>query len=71
MTPWKPDWGLSGDALVTGVPSAIAAVWIASGRLRAPGVNAPESVVEPEAFFREMAARGAETRMAVERSVTG
>jgi hypothetical protein len=46
-------------------------VWIASGRLRAPGVNAPESVVEPEAFFREMAARGAETKMAVERSVTG
>ncbi len=71
ITPGKPEWGLSGDALVTGVPSAIAAVWIASGRLRAPGVNAPESVVEPEAFFREMAARGAETRMAVERSVTG
>ena len=71
MTPGKPDWGLSGDALVTGVPSAIAAGWIASGRLRAPGVNAPESAVEPEAFFREMAARGAETKMAVERSVAG
>ena len=71
ICPGKPDWGLSGDALVTGVPSAIAAVWIASGRLRAPGVNAPESVVEPEAFFREMAARGAETRMSVERTVAG
>jgi saccharopine dehydrogenase (NAD+, L-lysine-forming) len=71
ICPGKPDWGLSGDALVTGVPSAIAAVSIASGRLRAPGVNAPESVVEPEAFFGEMAARGAQTKMSVERTVAG
>ena len=71
ICPGKPDWGLSGDALVTGVPSAIVAVSIASGRLRAPGVNAPESVVEPEAFFQEMGARGAQTKMSVERTVAG
>jgi len=71
ITPGKPEWGLSGDALVTGVPSAIAAVWIASGRLGAPGVNGPEAVVEPEAFFAEMAARGARTRMSIERTVAG
>lgn len=64
-----PRWGLDPGSVMTGVPPSIVAGWIARGDLHAPGVHAPESVVEPEPFFRELAARNIRTRVAVERDL--
>lgn len=62
-----PRWGLDPGSVMTGVPAAICAAWIAAGELRAPGVNAPESVVNPDDLFRELAARDIRTSVSVER----
>jgi saccharopine dehydrogenase-like NADP-dependent oxidoreductase len=40
-------------ALPTGVAPAIAAIWLAEGRIP-PGVYPPEAVLDPLAFFKEM-----------------
>ena len=40
-------------ALPTGVAPAIAAIWLAAGRIE-PGVHPPEAVIEPEPFFKEL-----------------
>jgi len=64
-------WGIDGGALVTGMPPSIVAAWIAEGRLRAPGVQAPELAVEPEPFFEELRRRGIETSYSLERPLGG
>jgi saccharopine dehydrogenase (NAD+, L-lysine-forming) len=64
-----PRWGLDPGSVMTGIPPAIVAAWIAKGDLRAPGVHAPESVVEPDPFFRELDQRNIGTRIAVERGL--
>ena len=56
-------WGISGSKLMVASPPAIVARWLADGRLREPGVWAPEQVVDGEAFFKEMAARGVTTTL--------
>lgn len=62
-TGWSEDTpGSISPRLVSAAP-AIVARWIAEGRLRKPGVWAPEAAVEPESFFREMAARGFTTSL--------
>lgn len=65
----QPRWGVDPGSVMTGVPPAIATAWIVGGKLTAPGVHAPESVLAPEPFFAELAARGIRTSVAVERSV--
>ncbi len=40
-------------ALPTGVAPAIAAIWLAEGRID-PGVYPPEAVLDPETFFKEL-----------------
>lgn len=62
-------WGVDPGSLMTGVSPAIVAASIAKGELRSPGVHAPESVVDPGPFFRELAARGVGTRIAVEHNL--
>lgn len=48
-----------GPDIDTGAPPSIVALWIVSGRLPVrPGVFAPEEVVPPAPFFRELARRG-------------
>lgn len=48
-----------GPDIDTGAPASIAALWIASGRLPVrPGVFAPEEVIPPAPFFRELERRG-------------
>jgi saccharopine dehydrogenase-like NADP-dependent oxidoreductase len=42
-------------ALPTGIIPAIAAIWLAEGRIR-PGVYPPELALDPEPFFRELEA---------------
>lgn len=62
-TGWSDDTpGSISPRLVSAAP-AIVARWMADGRLRKPGVWAPETAVDPEQFFREMAARGFQTSL--------
>jgi len=42
---------------ITGVPAAIGAAWLASGRLQARGAFAPEGCLEPDPFFAELGRR--------------
>ncbi|HEY0704450.1 MAG TPA: saccharopine dehydrogenase C-terminal domain-containing protein [Candidatus Acidoferrales bacterium] len=49
---------LSAVARDTGFPAAIAAVMHGRGEIPGTGVQAPENVVPPEAFFRELKKRG-------------
>jgi hypothetical protein len=51
-------------ALPTGVAPAIAAIWLANGRIQ-PGVHPPEIAIEPEPFFDELKARNIFTQVTV------
>lgn len=63
-TGWPhPQWGVSGGTLLVGVPPAVIARWLADGRLKRPGVWAPEQVIEPRPFFDELAQRGFTTSL--------
>jgi saccharopine dehydrogenase-like NADP-dependent oxidoreductase len=59
----RPEWGISGGTLLVAAPPAIVARWLASGRLRRPGVWPPEQAVEPQPFFDELTRRGFTTRL--------
>lgn len=50
-------------ALPTGVAPAIAAIWLAEGRIP-PGVHPPEAVIDPEPFFKELKLRQIMTNVA-------
>jgi saccharopine dehydrogenase-like NADP-dependent oxidoreductase len=52
------EWVIDGGAVGTGTPPAIAAAWIAEGRIKARGVVPPEIAVDPLPFFRELGAKG-------------
>lgn len=51
-------------ALPTGVAPAIAAVWLAEGRIQ-PGIYPPEAALDPEPFFDELKQRDIFTQVAV------
>lgn len=55
-------------ALPTGVAPAIAAVWLAEGRIT-PGVFPPEIALDPEPFFRELEEREIVTQVSVTRKI--
>jgi len=55
-------------ALPTGAAPAIAAIWLAEGRV-APGVYPPEASIDPEPFFKELEQRGVFTRVTVTKKV--
>jgi len=59
-------WGMSGSKLMVASPPAVVARWLASGRLRKPGVWAPEQVVDGDAFFADLAERGVGTSLTEE-----
>lgn len=40
---------------LTGIPAVIAAAMLACGEIKQPGVHAPEGVIDPEPFFKELA----------------
>jgi saccharopine dehydrogenase-like NADP-dependent oxidoreductase len=57
-------WQLEAGAVITGVPLAVAGMWLAEGRLRGQsGVFAPEQIVPPEPFFAALAERGIQTTL--------
>lgn len=51
-------------SLPTGVAPAIAAIWLADGVVE-PGVHAPEAVLDPDPFFKELEQRGIFTKVSV------
>ena len=55
-------------ALPTGVAPAIAAIWLAEGRVE-PGVHAPEASLDPEDFFKELERREIYTNATVTQAV--
>jgi saccharopine dehydrogenase (NAD+, L-lysine-forming) len=55
-------------ALPTGVAPAIAAVWLAEGRIDS-GVYAPEAALDPEPFFKELEQREIYTKVSVSHMV--
>ena len=55
-------------ALPTGVAPAIAAIWLAEGRVN-PGVHAPEASLDPEDFFKELDQREIYTKATVTQAV--
>jgi saccharopine dehydrogenase (NAD+, L-lysine-forming) len=55
-------------ALPTGVAPAIAAIWLGEGRID-PGVHAPEAVLDPEPFFKELEGREIFTKVSVSHMV--
>jgi saccharopine dehydrogenase-like NADP-dependent oxidoreductase len=55
-------------ALPTGVAPAIAAIWLGEGRVE-PGVHAPEAVLDPEPFFKELEGREIFTKVTVSHMV--
>jgi saccharopine dehydrogenase (NAD+, L-lysine-forming) len=55
-------------ALPTGVAPAIAAIWLAEGRVE-PGVYPPEAALDPEPFFKELEGREIYTQATVTRKV--
>ena len=57
-----------GKRLIAG-PAAIVARALAAGRLRRPGVWAPEQAIDPEPFFAELAERGFTTRFSKKETV--
>jgi len=54
--PGMPAWNIGVD-IDTGAPPSIAAQMLLDGTITARGVLAPESVVSPERFFRELSRR--------------
>jgi saccharopine dehydrogenase-like NADP-dependent oxidoreductase len=55
-------------ALPTGAAPAIAAIWLAEGRIE-PGVYPPEACLDPEPFFKELEAYDIVTQVAVTNKV--
>jgi saccharopine dehydrogenase-like NADP-dependent oxidoreductase len=55
-------------ALPTGLAPALAAIWLAEGRVE-PGVHAPEMALDPEGFFDELAAHDVVTNVSVTKKV--
>jgi len=55
-------------ALPTGAVPALAAIWLAEGKI-APGVYPPEIVIEPEPFFEELEKLDIYTRVSITRLV--
>ena len=51
-------------SLPTGIAPAIAAIWLAEGRIPA-GVYPPEAVIEPEPFFAELTEAGIPTQISL------
>lgn len=71
-TAWPhPDYGVSGGTLVVGVPPAVVARWLAAGEVSVKGVYPPETSVEPNRFFAELAQRGIKTEITVTEQVAG
>jgi saccharopine dehydrogenase-like NADP-dependent oxidoreductase len=55
-------------ALPTGTAPALAAIWLAEGKI-APGVHPPEAALDPIPFFKDLERHGIVTRVTVTQPV--
>lgn len=55
-----PQWGLGGSVVSTSAPAAAAVRLMAKGKITARGALPPESAMQPEDMFAELASRNAE-----------
>ncbi|MGH8936804.1 MAG: saccharopine dehydrogenase family protein [Acidimicrobiia bacterium] len=62
---------VAGGTLLVAAPAAIVARWLAAGELDKPGVHPPETLVPPQRLYRELARRGAVTRLSEETVLAG
>lgn len=65
-----PPEGISAGAFGTALPIAIAARWLAEGRVE-PGVHPPETAFPAEEFLQAYAAEGVSVRISVEEELPG
>ncbi|MDH5373324.1 MAG: saccharopine dehydrogenase NADP-binding domain-containing protein [Acidimicrobiia bacterium] len=71
-TSWPvPELKVSGGTAVVASPAAILGRWLASGELSQPGVYPPETSVDPQAFYEELAKRRMETTFTSEELIAG
>ena len=56
------EWGDRATAMMTGLPAALGAELIASGRIQGVGVRAPEAAFDPEVFLDLLAGEGVSIR---------
>jgi lysine 6-dehydrogenase len=63
----EPDraWGVGGGGRDTGIPPSVVAQMIGHGEVKGPGMFAPEEVLDPDAFFAQLAERGITNTIAV------
>lgn len=61
---WRVGTLTTKGSLPTGVAPAIAAIWLAEGRIPT-GVYPPEAVIDPEPFFAELASAGIPTQVSL------
>ncbi|GAC1479750.1 MAG: saccharopine dehydrogenase C-terminal domain-containing protein [Candidatus Dormibacteria bacterium] len=52
------EWGNSGTARMTGIPTSIGLQALAAGEVKRVGVMGPEAAFDPESFFDRLALRG-------------
>jgi len=50
-------WGFSSGDVCTGVPPSIVGQWLANKTINKPGVWAPEQIIEPVEFFKQLTMR--------------
>ncbi len=62
-------YGVGGGTLAVGVPPAVVACWLAAGEVEVKGVHPPETGVEPNRFFQELAQRNISTEVTVTEKV--
>jgi lysine 6-dehydrogenase len=60
--------GIGGGAFGTALPIAVAARWLAEGRVE-PGVHPPETALDPVPFLEELARDGVSLSISVEESL--
>ncbi|HEX2032225.1 MAG TPA: saccharopine dehydrogenase C-terminal domain-containing protein, partial [Actinomycetota bacterium] len=62
--------GISAGAFGTAIPIAVAARWLAEGRIP-PGVHPPEDVLTPDEFLEDLAAEGVRLRLSLDEELRG
>jgi hypothetical protein len=58
--------GIGAGAFGTALPIAVAARWLAAGRVE-PGVRPPETALDPEAFLKDLEAEGVKLEVSTQR----
>ena len=70
-TAWpSTELGVGGGTVAVAAPPAVVARWLADNAIP-PGVHPPETVIEPQPFYEELARRGITTTLSEETVLAG